>query len=119
MRSPRRPFPLVLLFGLAALLAACAAKADKPAAETPKEPEVQIAEEAQVSQCIYLKDVSGGPGLAGLISRWSSTAAQRGLEKAQGEALQAAKALGATHLVWMPRGYESVHVAGKAYRCSK
>ncbi len=119
MRAPRRRFPLVLLLGLASLLSACAAKADKPAAERPKEPEVQVAEEAQVSQCTYLKDVSGGPGLSGLISRWSSTAAQRGLEKAQGKALRAAKALGATHLVWMPRGYESVHVAGKAYRCPK
>lgn len=73
---------------------------------------VQPASPDQVTSCRYLDDVLGTSILYGLF-------ASAGGDNARAQALDKARAMGATHIVWnAPTGrYGSTDVSGKAYRC--
>lgn len=66
----------------------------------------------QVTACRYVDDVVGSSGLYGAF-------ASQGIENARAEALNKARAAGATHVVWQPSQgtFGSTTVAAKAYRC--
>lgn len=95
------------------LLAGCATQGIGP--PSPSETGgLIIAEKSQVAGCTFLGDVHG-------VSPLYGTHAAIGLRKARAAALNEAKKIGATHIVWQefmtPHGSTSVH--GYAYRCSR
>lgn len=74
---------------------------------------VQPASPDQVTSCRYLDDVLGTSIFYGLF-------ASAGGDNARAQALDKARAIGATHIVWnAPTArYGSTDVSGKAYRCT-
>ena len=91
----------------AILLAACAGPA------TPvKVDGVEPADESGVAGCRYIDTVMGSSG-------WYGINAGLGMSNARVEALQAAGALGANRVVWVPmaQNYGSTHATAKAYKC--
>lgn len=96
-----------IVAALIASLAACAT--EQPATVEG----VKAAEQSDVASCTYVDNVTGSSGLYGAF-------AAQGLTNARVSALQQAKKIGATHVVWIPtdQGYGSSQVQGKAYRCN-
>jgi hypothetical protein len=74
---------------------------------------VTEANEKQVARCAPVGQVTGSSGLGGV-------AAFSGMKDAQNTALDAAAALGATHVVWSQPTMGDVQIAsGIAYRCEQ
>ncbi len=73
---------------------------------------IQIADDPQVVGCAYLDTVSGTSG-------WYGWFGDRGTDNARIQALGQARAIGATHVVWLtaPQTYGSTRADAKAYRC--
>jgi hypothetical protein len=72
---------------------------------------VKSADEAMITTCEYLDEVTGWSG-------WGNLAQDAGMENARNQARERAAELGATHVVWrgLAGGY-APNVVARAYRC--
>ena len=92
---------LAIALGIALLGAASPVHAEK----------IVDATEAEVAQCVFLKEVDGRSVFG---ERLKGPAVEKAREDARGEAAK----LGATHIVWgKPNSTDVTTITGKAYRC--
>ncbi|ADE13328.1 conserved hypothetical protein [Nitrosococcus halophilus Nc 4] len=108
-------FSLRSSFSYAALLAALNLSTPAIAAASENQFSIQQVTPSKVTHCELIGDVKGSSG-------WGRIAIRAWAGKAKHQALQQAKNLGATHVVWsrFHNGYGSGPYAyGEAYNCSK
>lgn len=80
--------------------------------EVVGEHEITITDSSGVAQCQYLDTVYG-------TSSWYGVFAETGLKNARASAIEKAKKLNATHIVWEPvaQSYGSTQAVARVYRC--